>query len=172
LHFVVLPTDIDETERVGENPVAYVHRLAIEKAFAASAGNDDIVIAADTTVDLDGTILAKPIDDDDARRMLNLLGGRTHQVHTALAVRHQGRVVAKVCTSTVSMVVLSNEWVDWYVGTGETQGKAGAYAIQGAASLLVDGVQGSVTNVVGLPLALLDELLIEVGVSLLRLLTP
>ncbi len=172
LTFVVMPTDIDETERPGEDPVSYVHRLAIEKALAAPADPGDVVIAADTTVDVDGLILAKPLDDTDARRMLTLLSGRAHEVHTAVAVRYMDRVVSDVCTSTVSMVPISAEILHWYVGTGEPYGKAGAYAIQGAAALLIDGVQGSVTNVIGLPLAMVDQLLAAAGVSLLRLLTP
>ena len=89
--FVVIPADIDETEFVGEDPVSYVHRLAIAKADAAAARlevrPDDLVIAADTTVDVDGEILAKPLDADDAERMLGLLSGRAHTVHTGVAVR-------------------------------------------------------------------------------------
>ncbi|CAB4865758.1 unannotated protein [freshwater metagenome] len=173
LSFTVMPTDIDESERPDEDPVRYVRRLAVEKALAATADDDtDVVIAADTTVDVDGVILAKPADDDDARRMLRLLGGRAHRVHTGVAVRHAGVVVAEVCTSVVRFVPLSADLVEWYVGTGEPHGKAGGYGIQGAAALLVDGVEGSVTNVIGLPLALLDQLLAEAGVSLLGLLTP
>ena len=172
LSFVVMPTDIDETERPGEDPVSYVHRLAIEKALAADVGDDVVVIAADTTVDVDGVILAKPVDDVDARRMLRLLSGRTHHVHTGIAVRHMGRVVSGVDTTLVQMVTLDESVLSWYLSTGEPYGKAGAYAIQGAAALLIEGVQGSVTNVIGLPLTLLDELLATSGVSLLRLLTP
>ena len=172
LTFVVLPSDIDETEHPGEDPATYVRRVAIEKAMAAEAHETDIVIAADTTVDVDGTILAKPLDDDDAHRMLTLLGGRTHRVHTGVAVRYQGRVVSDVATTLVTFVPLDPPLLDWYIATGESHGRAGAYAIQGAAALLVQGVQGSVTNVIGLPLELLDSLLGEAGVSLLGLLTP
>ena len=142
------------------------------KHAAAQCAIDEVVIAADTTVDVDGVILAKPSDDADARRMLGLLGGRTHLVHTAVAVRRGDLVVSDVCTSAVTMVPFSAELIEWYVATGEPYGKAGAYAIQGAAALLVSGVQGSVSNVIGLPLALVDELLTRAGVSLLRLLTP
>jgi septum formation protein len=172
LTFIVMPTDIDETERPAEDPVSYVRRLAIEKALAAQVGADDLVLAADTTVDVDGSILAKPEDDNDARRMLGLLSGRTHQVHTGVAVRYLDRVVSEVSTTNVSVVALDPNWIDWYVSTGEPHGKAGAYAIQGAASVLIDRVEGSVTNVIGLPLALVGQLLTDVGVSLLRLLTP
>ena len=172
MSFEVMPTDIDETEHPGEDPVSYVRRLAIEKALAAVVGVDVVVIAADTTVDLDGMILAKPADDADALRMLGLLAGRTHQVHTGVAIRYQGRMVAEVNTSLVSMKASDDQWLRWYVATGEPHGKAGAYGIQGAAAVFVDSVQGSVTNVIGLPLSLLEQLLSEVGVSLLRLLTP
>ena len=172
MSFEVMPTDIDETEHPGEDPVSYVRRLAIEKACAAVLDDDVVVIAADTTVDLDGMILAKPADDADAMRMLGLLAGRTHQVHTGVAIRYQGRVAAEVNTSLVTMKASDDEWLRWYVATGEPHGKAGAYGIQGAAAALVDSVQGSVTNVIGLPLNLLEQLLFEVGVSLLRLLTP
>ena len=172
MSFEVMPTDIDETEHPGEDPVSYVRRLAIEKALAAVVGDDAVVIAADTTVDLDGMILAKPADDADALRMLGLLAGRTHQVHTGVAIRYQGRVAAEVNTSLVSMKASDDQWLRWYVATGEPHGKAGAYGIQGAAAVFVDSVHGSVTNVIGLPLSLLEQLLSEVGVSLLRLLTP
>ena len=172
MSFEVMPTDIDETEHPGEDPVSYVRRLAIEKALAAVVGDDVVVIAADTTVDLDGMILAKPADDADALRMLGLLAGRTHLVHTGVAIRYQGRVAAEVNTSLVSMKASDDQWLRWYVATGEPHGKAGAYGIQGAAAVFVDTVQGSVTNVIGLPLSLLEQLLSEVGVSLLRLLTP
>ena len=172
LTFEVLPSDIDETEHPGEDPVTYVRRVAIEKAMATAAHETDVVIAADTTVDVDGMILAKPIDDDDARRMLMLLSGRAHQVHTGVAVRHQGRVVSEVATTQVTFVSLDPPLLEWYIATGEPHGRAGAYAIQGAAALLVSSVEGSVTNVIGLPLEILDSLLGEVGVSLLGLLTP
>ncbi len=172
LAFEVVPSDIDETDHPDEDPHAYVRRVAINKARAVDADDADIVIAADTTVDVDGMILAKPVDDDDARRMLTLLGGRTHRVHTGVAVRHQGRVVSDVATTLVTFVSLDPSLLDWYIATGEPHGRAGAYAIQGAAALLVQGVHGSVTNVIGLPLELLDSLLAEVGVSLLGLLTP
>lgn len=174
--FVVLPADIDESELDGEDPVAYVHRLAIAKAEAvcalASVRPDDIVIAADTTVDVDGQILAKPLDVDDARRMLGLLSGRAHNVHTGVAVRHRARGEAEVATTVVTMATIDDERMRWYLDTGEPFDKAGAYAIQGAGSLLVERIDGSVSNVVGLPLAVLDRLLFSVGTSLIALATP
>jgi septum formation protein len=174
--FLALPADIDESELPGEDPVAYVHRLAVAKAEAAGALDavrpDDIVIAADTTVDVDGQILAKPRDVDDARRMLGLLSGREHTVHTGVAVRRDAHVRSEVATTVVTMVDIDDIRMHWYLGTGEPFGKAGAYAIQGAGSLLVERIDGSVSNVIGLPLAVLDRLLGHVGTSLAVLATP
>ncbi|MCU1399948.1 MAG: Septum formation protein Maf [Acidimicrobiales bacterium] len=166
MRFTIEPSDIDETELPGEDPLAYVGRLAIEKASVLDADEHTVVIAADTTVDVDGLILAKPADDADARRMLHLLSGRTHSVHTGIAVR-RGQLLESAVTSTrVTMVAIDDAHLDWYVATGEPFGKAGAYALQGAGSLLVDRIEGSVSNVIGLPLATLDNLLGRLGVSL------
>ena len=158
LDFEVRPADIDESVREGESPIDYVRRLSVEKA-AEVARPDEIVIAADTTVEIDGDILAKPVDDDDARRMLRLLSGRTHQVHTGVTVLTVGPNGSPAETRTtvvhteVTFVALDDATVDWYVGTGEPDGKAGAYAIQGAGAALVERLDGSVTNVIGMPLA-------------------
>jgi septum formation protein len=169
LDFVVVPGDIDESVRPGEAPIDYVRRLAVEKAHAVTTAASDLVIAADTTVDVDGRILGKPDDEADARRMLKMLSGRAHRVHTGVAVRFSGRTVADVGTTFVKIQPITDSLMDWYIGTGEPFGKAGAYAIQGEAAVLVDGVQGSITNVIGLPLAVLDRLMQAVGVSLAAL---
>ena len=169
VEFHVAPTDIDETPRPGEAPAAYVRRLAFDKAGAAPAEPGDIVIAADTTVDVDGQILAKPTDTDDARRMLKLLSGRVHRVHTGTAVRYGGQTLVDVGTTLVKLQPITDSLLDWYIGTGEPMGKAGAYAIQGEAAVLIDGVQGSITNVIGLPIALLDTLMVQHGLSLAAL---
>jgi septum formation protein len=167
LEFDVNPADIDESVRDGELPADYVMRLSGEKAAAVAGrfGADVIVVAADTTVDVDGQILEKPVDDADARRMLTLLSGRTHLVHTGVtALRSSGRPsgrsggvgsgsAAVVVETSVEFVPLTPEIIEWYVGTGEPFGKAGAYAIQGAGGALVRRLAGSVTNVIGLPLA-------------------
>jgi septum formation protein len=158
LDFVVAAMDIDESELPGEDPLTYVLRVATAKAAAFVGAADDLVIAADTTVDVDGEILAKPEDEADARRMLQLVSGRTHLVHTGVAVRYGEQVLSAVGTTSVTMVSISDAQLDWYIGTGEPFGKAGAYALQGAAAILVDRVAGSVSNVIGLPLVLLDEL--------------
>jgi septum formation protein len=149
----VVPADIDESPLAGEDPVAYVRRLAREKAEAVGASPDALVIAADTTIDLDGEILAKPDDADDAKVMLRRQSGRTHRVHTGIAVRHRDVTHVDVVTTLVTMVPITDELLDWYVATGEPLDKAGAYALQGAGGVLVEKVNGSVSNVVGLPLA-------------------
>lgn len=166
LGFVVAPSDIDESVRSGESAIDYVRRLAIEKAVSADALLDDVVIAADTTVDVDGAILGKPDDEADARRMLKMLSGRAHRVHTGVAVRFGANIAADVGTTYVKLQPITDSLLTWYIGTGEPMGKAGAYAIQGEAAVLVDGVQGSITNVIGLPLAVLDRLMTSLGLSL------
>lgn len=166
VEFDVVAPDVDESVRAGEEAVAYVRRLAMEKSTAVEAPPDALVIAADTTVDLGGEILAKPDDAADARRMLALLSARTHRVHTAVAVRHGQRAAVDVCTTLVTFVPLSEAAIDWYVATGEPLGKAGAYAVQGAGGVFVQRVRGSVSNVVGLPLHTLARLAAEVGVPL------
>jgi septum formation protein len=160
LEFDVLPADIDESARPGELPDDYVARLSGEKAavVADRIGGDVIVVAADTTVDVDGQILEKPSDAADARRMLALLSGRIHLVHTAVTVLRScgggsGRTDSVVVTTAVELVALTPQIVERYVATGEPFGKAGAYAIQEAGGALVRRVDGSVTNVIGLPLA-------------------
>jgi septum formation protein len=156
--FEIRPADIDESVRTGESPIDYVRRLSIEKA-ATVARRGEIVVAADTTVEVDGEILAKPLDDGDARRMLRLLSGRTHRVHTGVTVMTLGSASLPASTRTyvadtaVTFVDLDDSTLDWYVGTGEPRGKAGAYAIQGAGAAFVERLEGSVTNVIGLPLA-------------------
>jgi len=135
-----------------EQPTDYVARLAREKAQAV-AELGDIVIAADTTVEVDGVILEKPPHAEGARVMLRLLSGRTHQVHTGVAVGGPDGVQSRVITTAVTFIALTDAQIDWYVATGEPMGKAGAYAIQGRGAAFVSRVDGSVTNVVGLPLA-------------------
>ncbi len=156
LEFVVIPADIDETPRPGESPVDYVRRLSAEKADAVMK-HDQIVIAADTTVEVDGAILEKPTDRDDAARMLSLLSGRSHRCHTGVTVlvNDCGNVTVdtQVVTTEVAFVELSDAMIDWYLSTGEADDKAGSYGIQGAAGAFVERVVGSVTNVIGLPLA-------------------
>ena len=157
----VSPAHIDETPINNEQPVAYVERLACAKAAAVAAHHSAaVVIAADTTIDIDGGILGQPLDSNDARRMLKSLSGRTHRVHTGVAVYSADRGMnSVVVTSLVSIVPMTDHLLEWYIGTGEYVGKAGAYAVQGAGGVLVSRVQGSLSNVVGLPLKETAQLL-------------
>ena len=152
--FTVVPADIDETPQAQEDPVSYVKRLALEKARAVYTVSDShaIVIGADTTVDLDGNIFGQPVDDDDARQMLRRLSGATHQVHTGVAVVSAKGEEVEVVSSSVTFLDLRSELLEWYLGTGESAGKAGSYAIQGQGSALVASSAGSMTNIIGLPL--------------------
>jgi septum formation protein len=159
VRFTVRPVDLDESPLPGEAPRDYVLRLAVEKAAAASG---ELVLAADTTVVVDGEILGKPRDDEDARRMLRLLSGREHSVLTGIAL---GKA-AEVDETLVRFAPLSEAEIDWYVATGEPRDKAGAYAIQGLGSLFVESVEGSYSNVVGLPIPRMYRLFARLGYDL------
>ena len=161
--FDVVPANVDETPRAGESPEPYVRRLADAKVRdIASRTRDRVVLAADTTVIIDGQMLAKPRDEDDAKRMLYLLSGRVHEVLTAVAV-YCGSLMAgplvEVERTEVEFAPLTEFEIDWYVATGEPRDKAGAYAIQGYASRFVTRIDGSYSNVVGLPIALVYQML-------------
>ena len=170
LEFRVEAADVDESWHADEDPIAYVERVARSKAetIADRLGHpaDTVVIAADTTVDVDGQIFAKPTDDDDARRMLRLLSGRTHQVHTAVFCWAATGVHVDTATTEVTFVRLTDELIDWYLSMGEHRDKAGAYAMQGAAGALVSRISGSPSNVIGLPLASTVTLLGRCGAPL------
>jgi septum formation protein len=152
LDFDVRPAAIDEAHRVGESPVAYVERLAVEKATAVDRRSNEIVLAADTTVEVDLRILGKPVDRDDARTMLSSLSGRTHRVHTGIAVVSDVVSERVVVTTIVTFAELEPSTIEWYLDGGESMDKAGAYAMQGAGAALVAAIDGSATNVIGLPL--------------------
>jgi len=162
--FVVSPADIDETPLPGEAATVYVERLAREKAAAVCAP-EAVVLAADTTVVLDGEILGKPVDDAEAKAMLRALAGRVHLVHTGVAVASAAEVRSLVVTTAVTFPPMSGSDIEWYVATGEPAGKAGAYAIQGAGGLFVERIDGSASSVVGLPLAEARALLRASGVQ-------
>ena len=167
VEFEIIAADIDETPYPNEVPLRYVERLARQKAEAVAQGRPrSAVIAADTTVEVDGEILAKPEDADDARRMLELLSGRAHLVHTGVAIARDAPLVHGVSTTLVRFVVLSGADIDWYLSTGEPFDKAGAYALQGAGGVFVEHITGSVSNVVGLPLTLLVQLAERVSLRL------
>lgn len=163
LTFTVSPADLDERLLPGEAPAAYVERLAREKAQAVAARHPGaVVLAADTTVVLEGRVLGKPADAAEAQEMLRALCGRAHQVLTGVALAG-GAQGSGPRTRVVETKVLFREATDaelaWYVGTGEPLDKAGAYAIQGIGGFLVRAIEGSHSNVIGLPLVETLELL-------------
>jgi len=166
LRFAVRSTAIDETPLSGEAPDVYVLRLAQEKARVAGRPGE-LVLAADTTVVVDGEILGKPVDDADAARMLRRLSGREHEVLTGVAVLDvPDRLVSGLSRTAVRMAPLTAEEVAWYAATGEPRDKAGAYAIQGLGSLFVEAVSGNYSNVVGLPIPTVYRLFAELGYDL------
>jgi septum formation protein len=153
----VCAVDVDEAVKPGESADAYLQRIVSDKLAAAcgkpQAANCAAVLVADTSV-VDGTtIMGKPADDDDARRMLSALAGREHRVMTRFAIEGDGLEHAQTVTTKVWFRQLSAADIDRYVATGECRDKAGAYAIQGIGAMLVSRIDGSYTNVVGLPLA-------------------
>jgi septum formation protein len=150
---VVTPADIDETRRANEAGPAYVARLAAEKAATIHRLQADLpVLAADTTVDVGGEILEKPQSEDDAIRMLTLLSGREHQVHTGICAISGKPATTLVSTTAVRFRRISAREMRAYWASGEPQGKAGAYAIQGLGAVFVENVSGSYSGVMGLPL--------------------
>lgn len=163
----IRPADIDETPRPGETPEELVARLAVAKAAAVTRADGEVIVAADTIVVVDGQILGKPADDDEATRMLQRLSGRDHDVISGVHVIGDAGDATAVESTTVTMRVMGSDEIEAYVASGEPADKAGGYAVQGAAGIFVTGLVGSDTNVIGLPLATLTRLLDEVGVSLL-----
>ena len=182
--FEVVVATVDESIRAHESPSTYVRRLAAEKSMAALAvmaalkgcapasatasGTgvaqafrlaDLVILGADTTVVVDGEILGKPRDDDDARDMLRRLSGKGHQVLTGVSLRQGAYEVGRVETTSVTFCALTDQDISWYVASGEGRDKAGGYAIQGLASRFIPNISGSYSNVVGLPVACVDELL-------------
>ncbi len=163
----VLAADIDESHRPGEDPVVYVGRLALEKAQAvARLRPEATVLGADTTVTLDGALLNKPADLPEAAAMLRSLAGRTHTVHTGIAVVRAGRAWGHVESTGVRFTSIPEAELAQYLASGDSLDKAGAYGIQGFAARWVAGIQGDFFNVVGLPLAATVDLLREAGALL------
>jgi septum formation protein len=161
----VIPADIDESVRPGEQPVPYVERLARGKAEAVAAKHRDaVVIGADTTVSIDRDIIAKPESEAEAAAMLRRLAGRDHVVHTALAVVNGGKTVSGVETTRVWMRPLDDNTIREYIATGEPMDKAGAYGIQGFGSVIVEKIEGDYFTVMGLGLGRLVALLGEAGI--------
>lgn len=166
--FEVIPGNFDEGSVPLDKPESYARLLALEKAN--QIGNqypDSWVIGADTVVCIDGAILGKPNSKQDARRMLNLLSGQTHQVVTgyALIKNAEQKLFTDAVRTDVSFKTLSTEEIEWYIHTSEPFDKAGGYAIQGLGTFLVKGIKGSYTNVVGLPVCEVIELLYREGIA-------
>ena len=164
----VLPPDINEDPRKGELPRQYCVRLAREKVLAVQAGPDDVILCADTTVALGRRILGKPGDAGEAATFLTALGGRRHHVITAVAVRRGAQIWQRDSVSAVKMKRLSDIELNAYLAGGDWQGKAGGYAIQGAAGAFIPWISGSFTGIVGLPLAETATLLQAAGYPLWR----
>ncbi len=166
LTFEVEASSVEELQRQGEAPETYVRRLAEDKAREVASRHPDAwVIAADTIVFIDGAILEKPRDHEDAVRMLSRIAGRVHEVFTGLTLTSgvADRSYTTVVTTRVKMLNLSPDEIEWYASTGEPMDKAGAYAVQGIGAMFIQSIDGSYTNVVGLPLAELFEMMKAAG---------
>ncbi|HUF98593.1 MAG TPA: Maf family protein [Ilumatobacter sp.] len=179
IEFSVLVADIDETPAAGEPATGFVNRMANEKCLAVqrllAAGDrpllpeivvpEIVVLAADTIVVIDGDILGKPVDDDETRRMLRRLSGRTHEVHTAVCVATPTEIGSTTVTTTVTFATLTEADIAWYIARGESLDKAGGYGMQTAGAVLVERIDGSPTNVIGLPLRETVVMLRSAGVA-------
>lgn len=166
--FLVQPADVDECALPGETPGAYVLRLAVHKAETCAARSDprDMILAADTTVAVDGAILGKPADAAEAVEMLRLLRGKIHEVHTGIAIHLDKRMLTDLCTTAVPMRNYSDAEIADYVASGDPLDKAGAYAIQHAGFHPVEALRGCFASVMGLPLCHLARMLRAAGMLL------
>jgi septum formation protein len=152
--FSIIIPDIPETQHTGEPARQFCSRISREKAYSVSRHHPDtLVIGADTIVVVDDLILGKPKDEAQAREYLLLLQGRVHDVFTGYTIMHGKRTKSRVVRTRVRFRPMSHEEIAWYIASGEPMDKAGAYAVQGIAAMFIDRVQGSFTNVIGLPLA-------------------
>ncbi len=166
VRFVIMKPDADETIMVGESPSDYVARMAAEKAqIIADLHPGEVVLAADTIVVCHDMIIGKPTDREDAKRILRLLSGRTHEVMSAVCIIKDEVEKNFTVTTEVTFAPLSEELIDTYVASGECDDKSGAYAVQGIASMFVSKVSGSVSAVVGLPICQVREALAEFGIK-------
>ena len=172
--FQVVSPDVDERVGPGLSPARMVEELSLRKARAAAgkAGPEDVVIAADTVVALDGKALGKPRDREDAFAMLSALSGREHRVYTGVSVLRGGRAATEHEETAVAFRALAPGEIWGYIATGEPMDKAGAYGIQGIGALLVSGIRGDYCNVMGLPVFRLGRMLREFGIELLRSAEP
>jgi len=161
--FTVRARPVAEVLGAGERPEHYVRRLACEKANASWEHDGEVVLGADTVVVLDETVLEKPANAADARRMLRALSGREHTVLTGVCLRHAGGEIVDAASTRVRFAELDDREIDDYVASGEPMDKAGAYAIQGLASKFVDRIEGCYFNVMGLPVAVVYAHLKRMG---------
>lgn len=161
--FVVRVADVDEASHAGESPEAYVRRVAIDKARAVARRPGEFVLAADTTVVVDGATLGKPSDVADAVRMLGMLAGRAHDVLTGVCLLRPAGAEVRVASTRVEFQPMSGDEIAWYVASGEPMDKAGAYGIQGRAARFISRIEGSYSNVVGLPVAVVHAMLVRAG---------
>ncbi|HBO33842.1 MAG TPA: septum formation protein Maf [Anaerolineaceae bacterium] len=162
------PADIDERKFGSESPRQYVERMALEKGQTLEVLTDELVLSADTIVDLEGLVLGKPVDLEDAKWILKLMRGKTHRVHTALSL-HNGEedtIAGEVCLTLVKMRNYSDEEIDAYLARNDYRDKAGGYAIQDGQFHPVEQVEGCYANVMGLPLCHVYRLLKKAGVSM------
>lgn len=162
--FEVVPANVDETPRDGETGEAYTLRVALDKArhvAALAAGNGATILGADTEVVADGRILGKPASAENAAEMLRLLSGTYHDVLTAVVVIRERRELTSVVKTRVHFMPLTEAEIDRYVRSGEPMGKAGAYGIQGYAARFIDRIEGSWSNVVGLPIHAVHRMICE-----------
>ncbi len=159
--FTIRVTDIDETPLPGESPRDYVIRVARDKARAVHLNPDEVTLTADTTVVLGGEIMAKPLDTSDATRMLRALSGQRHEVLTGICVRCGDRIETALATTAVWFSQMTDAEIADYVNSGEPMDKAGAYGIQGLASKFIERIDGSYTNVVGLPIHLVYRMILN-----------
>ena len=157
--------DVDETPQKGELPRSYCNRITAAKAAALPADADEIILCADTTVALGRRIMGKPSDQDEAQAFLQRLSGRRHKVITAVAVKTAERIWQKDVVSTVQMKRLSQQELEGYLATGDWQGKAGAYGIQGPAGAFISWISGSYPAIMGLPLPETAHLLQAAGLN-------
>lgn len=158
------PADIDETPRRGEMPRDYVRRMAAEKAAALTLGAGEAALTADTTVAVGRRILGKPADREEAATFMRLMSGRRHVVLTAMALRHGSRTAVRLVETKVRMRAIDEPSLQRYLDAGDWQGKAGAYAIQGAAAAFIPWIEGSFSAVVGLPLSETAAMLAAIGI--------
>lgn len=174
LPFVILPVNVDETPQPNEDPESCARRLAETKAQTAASQaevmgfpTDQLILASDTIVVMDGEILGKPVDNEDAKRMLKLLKGKTHQVITAICIQriHSDERASDVCISLVPMRKYSDEEITAYIETGDPLDKAGAYAIQHNGLHPVQGMKDCYASVMGLPLCHVSRLMTRFGIS-------